>query len=83
MIKGTPSNAAIDGILTRLGNDPAFREKMLGDPKAAFAEHGIEIDESKIPAARSLPSMEQFRANRDAYKQQMLEKLGFSPFFLR
>jgi putative modified peptide len=83
MIKGSPSNAAIEGVLNRLSNDPAFRERMLGDPKAAFAEHGIEIDESKIPTTRSLPSMEEFKRNRAAYQDKLTDQLGYNIFFLR
>jgi putative modified peptide len=83
MIKGTPSNDSIEAILTRLGSEPAFREKMLGDPKAAFAEHGVEIDESKVPAVRWLPSMDDIKRNRDEYKTRQCGELGFSRFFLR
>lgn len=83
MIKGTPSKESIDKVLDRLGTDPAFRERMLGDPKSAFAEHGIEVDESKVPAVRTLPSMESFKLNRDAYSEKLQGELGFMMFFLR
>ena len=82
MIKGTPSNEVVEAIVNRLGSDQAFREKMLGDPKAAFAEHGVEIDESKVPAVRHLPSMEDFRRNREAYQKKFCE-VGFFPYYLR
>ncbi len=83
MIKGTPSKESIGQVIDRLGSDPAFREKMLGDPKAALAEHGIDVDEDKIPAVRKLPSMEDMKLNREAYQQQLSDKLGYQVFFLR
>jgi putative modified peptide len=82
MIKGTPSNDVMDAILNRLANDPVFREKMLGNPKAAFAEHGVELDDSKIPTVRGLPSMEEFKRNREVYRKKLFEELGYMPFFL-
>jgi putative modified peptide len=82
MIKGTPSNAVIEGILHRLGHDGAFRERMLGNPAAAFAEHGVEIDESKVPAHRALPSAEDMRRNHEAYRRKLGGELGFQIFYL-
>jgi putative modified peptide len=82
MIKGSPSNDVVEAILRRLGTDSAFREKMIGNPKAAFAEHGVEIDESAIPAKRALPSMEEFKRNHEAYKAKLSTECGFSPFYL-
>ena len=83
MFKAKPSNDAIDAILDRLGTDQAFREKMLGDPKAAFAEHGIDVDETQVPATRSLPPMEEIKRNRQEFKDKNCGELGFSRFFLR
>jgi len=83
MIKGTPSREQVGKVLDRLATDPAFREKLLGDPKAALAEHGIEVDESKIPAVRSLPPMEDILQNKEAYADKFGNELGFDRFFLR
>lgn len=83
MLKGKPSNDAIDAVLDRLATDQAFREKMLGDPKSALAEHGIDIDESAIPTTRVLPSMEDIKRNRQEFKDKNCGELGFSRFFLR
>lgn len=83
MIKNTPSHDVAVKLMDRLGTDPAFREKMLGDPKSAMAEYGIDVDESKIPTVRVLPPMEDLQRNRDAYAARMNDDLGFMVFFLR
>lgn len=83
MIKGTVSKEQVGQVLDRLSSDQAFREKMLGDPKSALAEYGIEVDESKVPAVRSLPSMEDLRLNREAYLSQPSDRLGYEVFFQR
>lgn len=73
----------VEGLLDRLGSDPDFREKLLGDPQAALAEHGIQVDPTKIPQVRALPSMQEFKANREAYRSKLMDELGLWPFLLR
>lgn len=58
MIPANTAPATIHRILERLSHDHVFRELMLGDPSAALQEFGVEVDASKIPHVRKLPSME-------------------------
>jgi putative modified peptide len=58
----------LDSMLDRLGTDDAFREKMLGDPVAALAEHGFKVDPKEIPDVRRLPSKKDLVAQRDTIK---------------
>lgn len=57
MIPANTAPATIHKILDRLSRDHAFRELMLGDPAAALKEFGVEVDASRIPHVRKLPSM--------------------------
>jgi putative modified peptide len=56
MSSAIPTSEQISQILGRLGSDDAYREKFLGDPIGAFAEHGVKVDPSEVPAVRTLPS---------------------------
>lgn len=58
MIPANTAPATIHRILERLSHDHEFRELMLGDPVKAMLEYGIEIDATKVPQVRKLPSME-------------------------
>lgn len=72
----------LDKVLDRLGSDDQFREKFLGDPVAALAEHGVQIDPADVPAVRSLPSKEALQAQRATIKQNAGGKLGFAWFLM-
>lgn len=80
--KNTIGGSQLDRILDRLQNDSAFREKMLGDPAAALAEHGVDVDPSAIPAVRSLPSPSAISEQRDALKNKVDSKVGLAIFLL-
>lgn len=69
MSSATPSQ--IDKLLDRLGSDNQFREKMLGDPVSALAEHGLEVKPEEIPAVRRLPSKDALLAQRGKIKESM------------
>ena len=68
MSSAIPTSAQIDQILGRLGSDDAFREKFLGDPVSAFAEHGVTVDPSEVPAVRALPSKSALQAQAAAIR---------------
>jgi len=80
--KNTVAGAQLDKILDRLQNDPAFREKLLGNPAAALAEHGVDVDPSTIPAVRSLPSADAVAGQRDALKAKVDGRVGLAFFLL-
>ena len=61
MSSAIPTSAQLDQILTRLGNDDAYREKFLGDPAGAFGEYGITVDPSEVPTLRALPPKESLK----------------------
>ena len=69
--KNTVAGVELDKILDRMQNDAAFREKLLGDPAAALAEHGVDVDPATIPAVRTLPP-----ANRDRATARCAEVEG-------
>ncbi|GAA0711749.1 NHLP-related RiPP peptide [Dokdonella soli] len=56
----------LDQILERLGSDDQFRERMLGNPVAALAEHGVNVDPSTVPHVRTLPSKDAIKSQRAA-----------------
>jgi len=68
MTSAVPTSDQLDKILTRLGSDDAYREKFLGDPVAAFDEHGVNVDPSEVPAVRQLPSKDTLRAQAAAIR---------------
>jgi putative modified peptide len=80
--KNTVSGQQLDKILDRLQNDPTYREKMLGNPAAALAEHGVDVDASALPAVRTLPSPQAIGQQRDALKSKMDGKVGLAIFLL-
>ena len=82
MAKNTVAGAQLDKILDRLQNDPAFREKLLGNPAAALAEHGVDVDPSTIPAVRTLPSADAVAGQRDALKAKLDGRAGLALFLL-
>ncbi len=82
MSKNTVSGQQLDKILDRLQNDSAYREKMLGNPAAALAEHGVDVDASALPAVRSLPSPQALQQQRDSLKSKMDGKVGLAIFLL-
>jgi putative modified peptide len=83
MIKGNIGSDKIGEILDRLATDDAFREQLLGDPKSALAPYGLEVDESRVPAVRTLPSKERIASARDEMKAQLGGNLGLVIFLLR
>jgi putative modified peptide len=82
MDKQTVGGQQLDAILDRLENDVGFREKLLGDPAAALAEHGVTLDPAAIPAVRQLPSQDAVRQQRDAIKAKCDGKVGLAMFLL-
>lgn len=85
MIKGTPSKETVLHILDRLSSDNDFREHFLGDPAGALKGHGIDIDSSRIPPVRRLPSKQEMAKARDqaAAVDNPLEKVGLFFFLLK
>ncbi|HEX5124486.1 MAG TPA: NHLP-related RiPP peptide [Rhodanobacteraceae bacterium] len=82
MSKNTVAGAQLDKILDRMQNDAAFREKLLGDPAGALAEHGVDVDPSTIPAVRKLPSADSIAQQRDALKSKVDGRAGLALFLL-
>jgi putative modified peptide len=80
--KNTVGGAQLDKILDRMQNDAAFREKLLGDPAGALAEHGVDVDPSTIPAVRSLPPADAIAQQRDALKSKVDGRVGLAFFLL-
>jgi putative modified peptide len=62
------TSTQLDQLLDRLAKDDAFREKALGDPVAAFAEHGFRVDPSEVPTVRRLPSKQALATERERIK---------------
>lgn len=71
MSSATPTSAQTDQILGRLASDDAFREKFLGNPVAAFAEHGVSVDPSEVPAVRTLPSKAALQGQAAAFRDKI------------
>ena len=63
------ASLTLNSFIDRLSLDTLFRDQLLSNPQAAFAEYGLAVDASRIPAERSLPSMQDLRRNLEAYKQ--------------
>jgi putative modified peptide len=82
MTKGAATSEQLDKLLDRLGSDPAFREKMLGDPVSALAEHGVEIDPSSVPAVRRLPSSQELATQRESIKSKVEGRVGLAVFLV-
>lgn len=82
MSKATVSSEQLDKLMQRLATDAVFREHLLGDPVAALAEHGIEVDPATVPAVRRLPSMDAFASQRAAIKEKIDGKAGLALFLL-
>lgn len=82
MSKNTVAGAQLDKILDRLQNDPAFREKLLGNPAAALAEHGVDVDPSTIPVVRTLAPADTIAGQRDALKAKLDGRAGLALFLL-
>jgi len=82
MTKGIATSEQIDKVLDRLSSDPAFREKMLGDPVAALAEHGVELDPAAVPAVRRLPSAQEVARQRESIKSKVEGRVGLAIFFV-
>ncbi len=72
----------ITSLLDRLGSDDAFRERMLGDPVSAFAEHGIAVDPATVPAVRTLPSKDALAAQRSAIQSTMVGQPALAIFIV-
>lgn len=45
-LMGTLGNTQIRSIIEKAWTDPAFRARLVADPKAALAEHGVPIEEA-------------------------------------
>jgi len=82
MTKGAATSEQLDKLLDRLSSDPAFRERMLGDPVSALAEHGVEIDPSTVPAARRLPSAQELATQRESIKSKIEGRVGLAVFLV-
>lgn len=82
MSKNTVAGVELDKILDRMQNDAAFREKLLGDPAGALAEHGVDVDPATIPAVRKLPSADSIAQQRDALKSKIDGRAGLALFLL-
>lgn len=83
MIKGTPSDESVLQVLDRLSKDNDFREQFLGDPAGALKAYGIDVDTTKIPAVRKLPSREEMaRLYNVAKETNDPAKVGFDIFLL-
>ncbi|MEO5624201.1 MAG: NHLP-related RiPP peptide [Dokdonella sp.] len=82
MSTAIPTPAQLDQLLGRLGSDDAFREKYIGDPVSALAEHGVHVDPADVPAVRSLPSKETFRTQAEAIRAKADGKVGLMFFVL-
>lgn len=73
--------AQLDSLLDRLSTDDAFREKMLGDPVSALAEHGITVDPATVPAVRQLPSKEALVRDRATIRSHIADTAKLDFFF--
>jgi putative modified peptide len=82
MSKATPTPSQLDQLLGRLGSDDAFREKFIGDPVSALAEHGVHADPADVPAVRSLPPKQAFQAQATAIRAKAEGKVGLAFFAL-
>jgi putative modified peptide len=82
MSKGTATPDQADKLLDRLSSDDQFREKFLGDPAAALAEHGVQVDPASVPAVRNLPTKEALQTQRAAIKAKVEGKVGLNWFLL-
>lgn len=82
MSKGTVTTEQLDKLLQRLSSDHEFREKLLGDPVGALAEHGVEVDPESVPTVRRLPPMETLADQRNAIKEKLDGKVGLALFLL-
>jgi putative modified peptide len=80
--KNTIAGADLDKILDRMQNDASFREKLLGDPAAALAEHDVDVDPATIPAVRKLPPANAIAEQRDALKSKIDGRVGLAFFLL-
>ena len=85
MIKGTPSNETVGKILDRLATDNDFREHFIGDPAAALKPYGVEVDPTKIPAVRKLPSRAEVARirNQAAKVPNPIEQVALWHFLLK
>lgn len=82
MSKAIPSSTQLDQLFSRLGSDDAFREKFIGDPVSALAEHGVQVDPADVPAVRALPSKQAFSSQADALREKAQGKAGLMFFVL-
>jgi putative modified peptide len=82
MSKAIPTPQQLDQVLGRLGSDDAFREKFIGDPVGAFADHGVEVDQADVPAIRKLPSKDTLRTQAEAIRAKAEGKVGLAFFAL-
>lgn len=76
MSKAIPTSSQLDQLFGRLGSDDAFREKFLGDPVSALAEHGVQVDAADVPAVRTLPSKQAFASQAQALRDKAGGKAG-------
>ena len=51
-------------LMDKLVKDDDFRKKFQADPKAAFAEHGMQVPEELIPKGVELPGAEELEARK-------------------
>lgn len=85
MIKGKVPSDTVDRILDRLSQDHDFREHFIGDPADALQSFGVEVDASRIPAVRRLPSKDEIAKIRDRAKgvDDPIKKVGLMVFLLK
>ncbi len=48
------SQAAVEALIDRWTNEPAFRERMRQDPEGAVRAAGVELDEEEWAALRAV-----------------------------
>jgi putative modified peptide len=80
MIKGNVSKDTLGKIIDRLASDDDFRDRLTKNPKATLAEYGLEVDESKLPAERTLAPKEEIAASRDELHGRVQNNLGLIMF---
>lgn len=76
------SEQAAHALLEKLSTDDSFREQLLGDPVAAMASLGVDVDHSEVPAKRTLPSKDDVKAARDALHARLNGAAGMGVLFL-
>lgn len=72
----------LSAMLDKLANDDGFRSSMLADPVRTLGALGIELDPSKVPAVRSLPSKQVAAAGQIALENKHVGERSMVLFML-